>query len=156
ILLHDVHHCAISGSHDYIWIYGRCAFRITEKCDSAQTEQHKEPECPCPEQSGNNREQRKKRQDPACFPEGLEAHKKTLFADPENGRSRRQNRWRKRFSSNHNIMGSAAPSGSISSVSNLLEATRLLVVSNPFSAILLMWGVWPHFYGASSTRNSGR
>src|SRR6188472_1684437 len=98
IQLYDVHHSTIRSGHDYVWIYGHCAFGITEKRDSAQTEQHKEPECPGREQSENDREQRKKRQNPACFPESLEAHKTSLFSEPENGWSRRQNRWSERFS----------------------------------------------------------
>src|SRR4029453_19530547 len=108
------------------------------------------------EHSENDREQRKTSQNPACFPEGLEAHKTTLFWEPKNGWSRRQNRPSKRFSLNHNIMGSAAPFRSISSVNNSRRTTRLFVVSKPFSAILFIWGVWPPFYGASSRGNSGR
>src|SRR5437762_10580043 len=60
IQLYDVHHCAIRSGDDYVWICGRCAFGISEKCDSAQTEQHKEPECPCGEHSEDDREHRKK------------------------------------------------------------------------------------------------
>jgi hypothetical protein len=89
IQLYDVHDRTIGSGDDYVWIYGRCAFGITEKRDSAQTEQHKEPECPCREQSENDCEQRKKSQNPACFPEGLEAHKTSLFWEPENDWSRR-------------------------------------------------------------------
>src|SRR5690242_18395466 len=84
IQLDHVHHSTISSGDDYVWIYGRCAFGITEKRDSAQTEQHKEPECPSREQPENDREQRKKSEDPACFPEGLEAHKTSLFSESEN------------------------------------------------------------------------
>src|SRR4029077_13567149 len=103
IQLYDVHDCTIRSGDDYVRIYGRGAFGITEKRDSAQTEQHKEPECPCREQSENDREQRKKSQNPACFPEGLEAHKRSLFSEFENGWSSRQNLWRQ----NHNIVGLA-------------------------------------------------
>src|SRR5262249_14256906 len=156
IQFHVSHHCAIRRGDDYVWIGGHCAFRITEKRDSAQTKQQKKPECPCREQSENDREQRKNSQNPPCFPESLEAHKKSLFSEPENGWSRRQNEVRQHFSQNHNIMGSTRPSHSISSGNNLLQGTRLFVVPKPFSAILFVRGVWPHFYGASSRGNSGR
>src|SRR5262249_20008782 len=143
IQIHDIHHCAVRSRDDYVWIYWHCAFGITKKRDSTQKEQHKKPECPCREQPKNDREQRKKSQNPPCFPEGLEAHKTTLFWEPENGWSRHQNRWSKRFSLNHNIVGLAAPKPSISSVNNPLRATRLFVVLNAFAAILFTWGVWP-------------
>src|SRR5262249_1379597 len=89
INLYYVHHRAIPTTDHYISIRGRPSFGITEERDRTQKEQHKKPECPCREQPKNDREQRKKTQNPACFPEGLEAHKTSPFWEPENGWSRR-------------------------------------------------------------------
>ncbi|HXO93443.1 MAG TPA: hypothetical protein VN825_04875, partial [Candidatus Acidoferrum sp.] len=75
----------------------------------------------------------------------MEAHKRSLFSEAENGWSRRQNQCRERCTENHKIVGSAAAADSISSANNPLETTRLFVVSKPFSAILFIRGVWPRF-----------
>jgi hypothetical protein len=83
VQFHNVHHGAIRSSDDYFRIYRRCAVGITEKRDSAQKEQHKKPECPCREQSENDREHGKKSQNPACFPESLKAHKGAYFGSPK-------------------------------------------------------------------------
>src|SRR5262245_3232657 len=145
IQLHDVHHGAIRSCDDYVWIHGRCTVGITEKPDGTQKEHCKKPECPCREESENDRKQCKKGQNPTCFPEASKAHTKSLYSEAENGWSRQQNRWRNGFGLNHNMMGSAAPKPSISSANNPLQSTRLFVVSEAFSAILFTWGVSPHF-----------
>ncbi len=105
---------------------GRCAVGITEKRDSAQKEQHKKPECPCREQSENDREQRKKSQNPACFPEGLEAHKGAYFGSPKTAGQDAIIDESKRFGPNHNIMGSATAPRSISSANNPLASHEII------------------------------